>query len=231
VLFPKSGTNAPAVQPTAATLQTDQGPLDLTVAGVSSDENNTVWGTVRVDLGLPSLTPGVYRAEFLDLADATGTWRFRIGEFVISVLPAPMPTDLVRDGGDIELGQSEGGSVQAFEIGLLNITHDDIAVTDVSTDIPGLPVEWLLAKKDPVRIVPRVGIPAGMSVTVTVGTRETAQPVAFVLATPEVAYRVGAAREKSAVFDAIEFQSGFGAPSDVPPYVASLPADACAQQS
>jgi hypothetical protein len=230
VLLPRSGMDAPAVEPTAATLQTDKGPLELGVAMVSSDENDTLWGTTRLDLGLPVLKAGTYRTQFLELADASGTWRFRVGEFVIDVLPGSAPKDLERTGGTIETGAFEGGSVQGFEIGLRNTTGKPIEVTGASTDIPGLPVTWVLVERDPVRMVDSVPIPAGRKVTVTFGTENTEKPVSFVLATPEIAYRVGDAAERRAVFDPIEFQSGFGQPSDVTAYGATLPGDACAQQ-
>ena len=79
VLIPSRGSEGPAIEPTGAVLQTDQGPLALTVATASSDENDTLWGTTRLELGLPVLEPGTYRAEFLDLADESGMWRFRSG--------------------------------------------------------------------------------------------------------------------------------------------------------
>ena len=230
VLFSKSGGDAPAVEPTAATLVTDQGPVELAVWSVSSDENNTVPGSTRVSLGLPPLKAGSYRAEFLDLTDATGTWRFRVGDFSIRVLPGSAPEDLKRDGGSIEVGQGEGGSVQGFEIGLRNLTTKPIEVAGVSTDIPGLPVKWVLVERDPVRIVERVKVPAGAAVTLLVGTEETAQPVSFVLATAEIRYRVGGSPESTALFDPIEFQSGVIDPAPAAAYAAGLPSDACAQQ-
>jgi hypothetical protein len=230
VLLPKSGTGAPAVEPTAATLQTDQGPIPLTVAMVSSDENDTLWGTTRLDLGLPVLKAGTYRAEFLDLADPSGTWRFRVGEVVVRVEPGSAPGDLERAGGSIEAAQADGGSVTGFEISLRNTTSKPIEVTGASTDIPGLPVKWVLVARDPNRVVPSVTIPAGQLVKVEVGTESTAQPVSFVLATPDLAYRVGGSPERRALFDPILFESGFGQPSDVAAYGSTLPADACAQQ-
>ncbi len=57
------------------------------------------WAPRDSSLGLPVLEPGTYRAEFLDLADESGTWRFRVGEFVINVLPGTAPGDLKRAGG------------------------------------------------------------------------------------------------------------------------------------
>jgi hypothetical protein len=230
VLFPKAGGDAPVVEPTAATLQTNQGPIELTVAWVSSHAEDTVWGTVRLDLALPRLKAGSYRAQFLDLADATGTWRFRVGDFVIRVLPGSAPGDLRPAGGTIETGQAEGGSVEAFEIGLQNMGNAPIEVTSVRTNIPGLPVMWVLAEGDPLRVVERVRIPAGKDVMVTVGTAETARPVAFVLATPEIAYRVAGSPGRLALFDPVLFKSGFGEPSDASAYAAGLPADACARK-
>ncbi len=230
VLLPEQGADAPAVEPTSAVLQTDQGPLDLTVAMVSSDENDTLWGTTRLDLGLPVLQPGTWRAEFLDIADASGTWRFRVGEFVINVIEGAAPGNLERTSGTIETGGFEDGSVQAFEVGLRNRTSKPIEVTGASTDIPGLPVTWVLVERDRVRVVPQVVIPAGKEATVTVGTESTDKPVSFVLATPQMTHRVASSAERQALFDPVAFQSGFGQPSDVTAYRATLPADACATQ-
>jgi len=230
VLLPRGETQTPAVDPTSATLQTAQGPIDLSVATASGANEDLFVGTTRLELGLPVLEPGTYRAEFLDLADESGTWRFRVGEFVVNVLPGHAPDDLERAGGTTTSRAYDGGSVQAFEIGLRNTTSEPIEVTGASTDIPGLPVRWVLVERDPIRKVDRVGIPAGKTVTVTVGTESTGKPVSFVLATPEITYRLGTAPEQHAIFDPIEFQSGFGQPSDVTAYRATLPGDACAAQ-
>ena len=219
------------IEPTAASLQTDKGPLDLSVAEVSSLD--MPWGMARLDLRLPPLEAGTYRAEFLDLADASGTWRFRIGEFVIDVLPGSAPGDLERAGGTIQTGASDGGSVEAFEIRLRNTTDEPIEVIGALTDIPGLPVTWVLVELDsvgmPVRMVDSVVIAAGEKVTLTVGTENTEKVASFVLATPEIAYRVGEGPERRALFDPIMFLSWLGQPSDVRAYGATLPADACAQ--
>ena len=233
VLLPRSGADPSVIEPTAASLQTDKGPLDLSVASVSSHEFDTPWGTTRLDLRLPALEVGTYRAEFLDLADASGTWRFRVGEFVIGVLPGSAPGDLDYAGGTIMTGTAEGGSVAGFEIGLRNTTGKPIEVIGASTDIPGLPVTWVLVELDsvgmPVRLVDSVAIAAGEKVTVAIGTENTEKTASFVLATPEIAYRKGTGPERRALFDPIVFQSGFGQPSDVTAYGATLPADACAQ--
>jgi hypothetical protein len=228
VLLPPENTEAPPVEPTSASLQTDQGPTDLSVATVSGLDDDLLPGTTRLELGLPVLEPGTYRAEFLDLADESGTWRFRVGEFVINVLPGTAPDDLERTSGTEMSGAYDEGSVQGFEIGLRNTTGKAIEVTGASTDIPGLPVKWVLVERDPVRRVDSVAIPAGGEVTVLVGTESTDKPVSFVLVTPEIAYRIGDDAERHKVFDPIEFQSGFGQPSDVTAYRATLPADACA---
>jgi hypothetical protein len=230
VLMPSQGSEGPAIAPTGATLQTDHGPLALTVAMASSDEVDRLGGTTRLELGLPVLEPGTYRAQFLDLADESGTWRFRVGEYVINVLTDADPGDLERMGGTIQTAGFEGGSVQSFEIRLRNATDQPIEVTGATTDIPGLPVTWVLVEHDPIRAVDHVAIPADNEATVTVGTDGTQKPVAFVLATPEVTYRVGKSAERGAMFAPIEFQSGFGQPSDMTAYRATLPADACGQQ-
>ena len=186
-------------------------------------------GHTRLDLYLSGLEPGVYRGEFLDLADATETWRFRVGTHLIQVVPGAAPTDLERTGGTIESSGYEGGSVQGFEIGLRNTTATPMEVIGASTEIPGLPVTWVLVERDPIRIVDTVAIPAGERVPVNVGTQDTAKPVSFVLATPEIAYRVDDADEVRALYDPI-LDGGFGQPSDVTAYRDSLPADACAQE-
>ena len=72
--------------------------------------------------------------------------------------------------------------------------------------------------------------PRTAKATVTVGTDGTQKTAAFVIATPEMTYRVGTSAERSAMFDPVEFQSGFGEPSDMTAYRAALPADACGQQ-
>lgn len=231
VLIPSQGSDGPATQPTGAALQTDQGPVALNVAMVSNDEYDTLWGTSRLDLGLPVLAPGTYRAEFLDLADESGTWRFRVGEFVINVLPDAAPGDLDYLGGTARTAGIEGGSVQSFEIRVYNATDEPIEVTGATTDIPGLPVTWVLVGHDPIRAVDHVAIPADNEATVTVGTDGTQKRAAFVLATPEMTYRVGTSAERGAIFYPVEFQSGFGQPGDVTAYRATLPADACATKS
>lgn len=135
--------------------------------------------------------------------------------------------------GTIQTGASDGGSVEAFEIRLRNITDEPIEVIGALTDIPGLPVTWVLVELDsvgmPVRMVDSVVIAAGEKVTLTVGTENTEKTASFVLATPEIAYRVGEGPERRALFDPIMFLSWLGQPSDVRAYGATLPADACAQ--
>jgi hypothetical protein len=230
VLMPSQGSEGPTIEPTSATLQTDQGPLALTVAIPWSDEVDRLGGTTRLELGLPVLEPGTYRAEFLDLVDASGTWRFRVGEYVINVLAGAAAGDLEQLGGTAQTGGLDGGSEQAFEIRVRNATDQRIKVTGVTTDIPGVPVTWVLIEHEPIRAVDHVAIPADGKATITVGADGTQQSVAFVLATPEMTYRVGKSAERDAMFDPVEFQSGFGLPSDMTVYRANLPADACAQQ-
>ena len=108
ILLPGSGAAAPVLQPTTAILQTDRGPIELSVAMASNDEHDTLWGTTRLDMFLPDLDVGTYRAEFLDLTDTTGTWRYGIGRVVIRVEPGAPPTDLVRTGGTYESVAAEG---------------------------------------------------------------------------------------------------------------------------
>jgi len=232
VLLPRSGAGPSVIEePSAASLQTDKGPLDLSVAMVSSDD--VPWGMTRLDLRLPPLEAGTYRAEFLDLADASGTWRFRVGEFVIRVLPGSGPGGLGRVGGTAQTAASEGGSVGEFEIRLRNTTDEPIEVIGALTDIPGLPVTWVLIELDsvgmPVRTVDSVSIAAWEEVTLPVGTENREKVASFVLATPEIAYRVGEGPERRALFDPIVFVSWLGQPSDVRAYGATLPAGACAQ--
>jgi hypothetical protein len=148
---------------------------------------------------------------------------------VIRVLPGSAPGDLEYAGGTVQTGAVEGGSVEAFEIGLRNTTGKPIDVIGASTDIPGLPVTWVLVELDPVRMVDSVAIAAGEKVTVTVGTENREKVAFFVLATPEIAYRVGEGPERRALFDPIMFVGWLGQPSDVRAYGATLPADACAQ--
>jgi hypothetical protein len=229
VLIPSQGSEGPAVEPTGAALQTDQGPLALTVAMPWSDEVDRLGGTTRLELGLPVLEPGTYRAEFLDLADEAGTWRFRVGEYVINVLAGAAPDDLEGLGGTAGTASIEGGAFQSFEIRVRNATDQPIEVTGATTDIPGLPVTWVLVEHDPIRAVDHLAIPADNKATVTVGTDGTQKGAEFVLATPVMTYRVGASAERSAMFDPVEFQSGFGLPGDVTAYRATLPSDACAQ--
>jgi hypothetical protein len=230
VLIPSQGAEATAVEPTSAALQTDQGPVGLTVGTVSNDENDTLWGTSRLDLGLPVLEPGTYRAEFLDLADERGTWRFRVGEFVIRVLADAAPGDLEQVGGTLRTAGFERGWDLSFEIRLRNASEEPIQVTGATTDIPGLPVTWVLVAHDPIRAVDHVAIPADNKETVTVGTENIEKTASFVVATPEMTYRVGTSAERGAIFDPVEFQSSFGQPSDVTAYRATLPVDACGQQ-
>jgi hypothetical protein len=230
VLIPSRGSEGPVVEPTGAVLQTDQGPLVLAVAIVSGDENEEPSGMTRLELGLPVLTPGTYRAKFLDLVDERGTWRFRVGEFVINVLADDPRGDLRGMGGTVQTAGFEAGSVPSFEIRLYNATGQPIEVTGATTDIPGLPVAWVLVEHDPVRVVDHVAIPADSEATLTVGTDGTHGPVRFVLATPQMRYRVGTSGERGAMFDPIEFQSGFGQPNDMTAYRATLPSDACGQQ-
>ena len=230
VLFPRYGGDTPAIRPTSAALQTDMGPLELAVASVSTDENDTVWGTVRLDLGLPRLTTGLYRAEAIDLTDSTGTWRFQVGDFAIRVLSGSAPSDILRVSGTAESGAAEGGSVQGFEVTLRNTAASLLEVTGVSTDIPGLPVNWFLGQRDPNRIVASIKIAAGKETTVLVGTEETARTVAFVLATREIAYHVGGSGERRALLDPIVFESGFSQPSDATAYAVALPLEACARR-
>jgi hypothetical protein len=229
-LLPASGPDAPAVEPTAANLQTDRGPLRLSVVGIFGGD---LWGATRLEMGLPVLKAGAYRAEFLDLADASGTWRFRVGDFVIRVLPGAAPGDLVLDGGDGEVGQAEGGSVTGFRLDLHNTTSKPIEVTGATSDIPGLPLDWLLAEGSPpetVKIVKRVAIPAGGLVRLQIGTMSTAHPVSFVLVSPVIAYRVGGSADRRAVYDPVLFESGFGELADVLAYRDTLPGDACARR-
>ena len=153
-----------------------------------------------------------------------------VGEYVINVLADAGPGDLEHMGGTIQTSGLEGGSFQSFEIRLRNATDQPIEVTGATTDIPGLPVTWVLLEHDPIRAVDRVAIPADTEATMTVGTEDTQKRVAFVLATPEMTYRVGTSAERGAMFDSVEFQSGFGLPSDMTAYRATLPADACGQQ-
>ena len=172
----------------------------------------------------------MYRGNFLDLADSSGIWRFRVGEIVINVLAGAAPDSLEQTGGTEMAAAYGGGSVQGFEIGLRNTTDTPIEVTGVSTDVPGLPVTWELEEGDPIRTVDSVAVSAGEEVTILVGTENVERPVSFVLATPEVAYRVGDDAIQHAVLRPIEFQSGFGGPSHLTAYAATLPVDACAQQ-
>lgn len=229
VLLPRSGTDAPAVDPSAATLHTDQGPLSLAVATMSRDDNDTPRGTARVELLLPALDAGTYHAEVLDLTDASGTWRVRIGEFVISVLPGARPTDLERAGGTIEVNVDDGGSIQGFDIGLKNTARSPVEITGVGTEIPGLPVAWLLLEGVSHDAVGSIVIPAGEEATLTVGTRHADKSASFVLATPSVSYRLGDGLERRVPFDPIVFTSGFGQPSDFAAYRAALPPEACAE--
>jgi hypothetical protein len=228
VLIPVHGSGVPAIEPTGAALQTDQGPLALTVPA-SRDDDGALSGT-RLEFGLPVLEPGTYRGEFLDLVDESGTWRFRVGQFVIDVLAEAGPGDLEQTGGTARTGGLRRGAFQSFEIRLRNATDQPIELTGATTHIPGLPVTWVLIEHDPIRAVDHLAIPADTEATVTVGTDGTQQPAAFVVATPEMTYRVGTSPERSAMFDPVEFQSGFGLPSDVTAYRARLPADACGQQ-
>ena len=230
VLMPLQGARGPEIEPTRAALQTDQGPLALTVAIPLSDEVDRQGGTTRLELGLPVLEPGTYRAEFLDLVDESGTWRFRVGEYVINVLADAAPGDLEQVGGTAQTAGLEGGSFQSFEIRVRNATDEPIKVTGATTDIAGLPVTWVLVEHDPIRAVDHVAIPTDDEVTITVGTDGPQEPAAFVLATPEMTYRVGKSPERGAMFDSVEFQNGFGLPSDMTAYRAALPADACGQQ-
>jgi hypothetical protein len=230
VLIPSLGVEGPTIVPTGAVLQPDLGPLDLTVRRASGDDDGERPGTTRLELGLPVIEPGAYRAEFLDLTDDSGTWRFRIGEFAINVLADAAPGDLEPMGGTAQTGGLDGGAVQTFEIRLRNATDRPIDLTGAATDVPGIPLTWFLAEQDPFRPVDHLAIPADTRATVTVGTEGTQKPPAFVLATPELTYRVGASLERSARFAPVEFQGGFGQPSDVTAYRATLPADACGQQ-
>lgn len=231
-LLPKSGSDAPVVAPTKLTLQTDKGPVELSGTGPAQgdDSGSMMWGATRLDMGLPALKPGTYRAEFLDATDASGTWRFRIGDFVIHVLPGSPPGDLVREGGSAEEGSFDGGSVSGFELDLHNTTSKPIEVTGASTDIPGLPVTWLFVEgstQDTFKVAKSVPIPAGGLVKVQVGTMSTARPVSFVLVSPQVSYRLDGSAERQAVYDPVLFETGFGQQSDVLAYRDALPADAC----
>ena len=102
-------------------------------------------------------------------------------------------------------------------------------MTGATTDIPGLPVQWLLIDPRRLRVLDAVAIPGGDDLRVTVGTASDAKPVSFVVATPEIMYRIGGA-DRRVLVDPIMFMSGFGGPSDVGAYRATLPASACAER-
>jgi len=175
-----------------ATLETDQGPVPLTVALEGDDPAGVVPGAVPIRLVLPALPVGTYRAQFVDLSDGSAMWRFRVGDAVVRVVPGAAPRDLEVAGVGWETHPDGGSAIGPFDVQLRNATGSAVRVTGVETEIPGLPVAWRMASGSPPRLVTSVLIAPGKAADISVGASGVETKIRFALATSEFTYRVGA---------------------------------------
>jgi hypothetical protein len=180
-----------------------------------------------LDVTPTAADPGSVTAASIDLTDTKSTWRFSIGEVVLTtVRSADSPRSLMQVGGESDILVSSIGTDTTMTLKLKNVTTTDVRLTGFETPVGTAPPMWRFLDASG-RVVPTIDIKPDATADVIVAAKFSGSHE-FMVATPLVHYRSANGPLQSEVLSSVVFY-GTGVRGTTS-YPSTLPPGACAKE-